>query len=933
LPTDATGVTGWRRLHPSFDGRGVLIAILDSGVDLGAAGLQLTTTGQPKVLDVRDFSGEGDVALSRVRADASGRIALEGGLVLRGAAALRGVAIDTVWYGGVLEELPFGPAPDADFNGNGSNRDRYGIVVVRGASGWVALVDTDADLALDDETPRADFLVRRETFTFSWPGVPRGREPITAALNLGEDASVGPRLSVFLDNSSHGTHVSGIAAGHRIGGADGLDGVAPGAQLIALKISNNARGGVSTNGSMLRAMEYAARFAAERRLPLVMNMSFGVGNEREGHAAIDSVVNAFLLDHPEVVFTIAAGNDGPGTSTLGLPGSAELAITVGAFYPGVYSLVQFGAPSGDLLGWWSSRGGELAKPDLLAPGIVYSTVPRWNTGNEIKLGTSMATPHVAGIAALLVSAAVQEGRPVLAADLVGALRATALPMGQHPQVDQGYGVPAVEAAWQRLRSVAASPRFLVEVLGPLGPPRPPGIMLGGTGPDVPPSRRPVRPQAAYRRDGLASPGDTIERFRVSMAPVPAARRRLEPLTYRLTTAAPWLRTTAPTVRLDSMTRSAVIEVRYDYQRLRTPGRHVAAVYGAPDGDSAAGPAFSLLNTVVTAPAPAPAPATASANADVATLRVYGRELSGGEAARHYIRLSPGTSGFAARISLPDTVSEARLFVFEPSGRPARGGHQAEVGGSAGREAVLRVLSEHALPGVWELVVQAMPGRKLAYSLEVLASPAAIERIDSAPGGVALSLRSASSRDTTLVVWADRIGVRSDWRARIDRGQAYRREIALPRWATRAEVEVAMRPEQWDALTDFAMTLFDGSGERIGNKPMNYAVEILEVDLPRQRAAAGEVMTLELFPGFALPTVPDSFDVEVRVSLLGPDSAAAPAGRSEVRLRPGAGAEVRFAVPAPYEGAGEGWSRLLRVRVAGRLDDWARMERHLAVPAR
>jgi subtilisin family serine protease len=923
---DATGVAEWRRMHPTFDGRGVLIAILDSGADLGAPGLQLTTTGRPKVLDVRDFSGEGEVALERVRPDPAGRMALGGGLILRGAAAVRAVATDTVWYGGVLEELPFGPAPDADFNGNGSNRDRYGILVVRGASGWVALVDTDADLTLDDETARADFLVRRETLTFSSPNVPRGREPITAALNLGADASGRPRLSVFLDNSSHGTHVSGIAAGHGIGGERGLDGVAPGAQLIVLKISNNARGGVSTNGSMLRAMEYAASFAAERGLPLVMNLSFGVGNEREAHAVMDSIVNTFLLDHPEVVFTIAAGNDGPGLSTLGLPGSAELAVTVGAFYPGVYSLVQFGAPSGDLLGWWSSRGGELAKPDLLAPGIAYSAVPRWNTGNEIKLGTSMATPHVAGIAALLVSAAVQEGRPVLAADLIAALRATARQMGSHPQVDQGYGVPAVEAAWQRLRLVTGSPRFRVEALGPPGPPRPPGIMLGGVGPDVPPSSRPVRPQAAYRRDGLASEADTVERFRVSLVPVPAARRRLEPLTYRLSSSAPWLRAVSPTMTLDSITRSAVIEVRYDRERLRTPGRHFGAVHGVPVGDSGAGPAFSLLNTVVATPAPL------SGNEGGAALRVDGRELSGGDAARHYLRVLPGASGFAARISLPDTTAEAKLFLFEPSGRPARGGHEAEVGGSEGREAAVRVRSEHAVPGVWELVVQAMPGRKLRYSLEVLPSPAAIERVDSS-GGLGLALRSVFARDTSLAIWAEQVGVRSAWRVRIERGRPYRRDIGVPRWATRAEVEVAMRPEQWDLLTDFAITVFDESGERIGNKPMNYAVEILTADLPRQRAEADRSLTVELFPGFALPAAPDSFDIEVSLSFLAPDSAAVRPDSSVVRLQPGALAEVRLAVPARLEGPGGAWSRLVRLRMGGRRDDWALDERRIGLPAR
>jgi hypothetical protein len=61
--------------------------------------------------------------------------------------------------------------------------------------------------------------------------------------------------------------------------------VAPGAQLLGLKIANDAQGGISTTGSMLRAVDYAITFAHQRSMPLVLNMSFGVGNEAEGRRA------------------------------------------------------------------------------------------------------------------------------------------------------------------------------------------------------------------------------------------------------------------------------------------------------------------------------------------------------------------------------------------------------------------------------------------------------------------------------------------------------------------------------------------------------------------------------------------------------------------------------------------------------------------------
>src|SRR5207244_640608 len=110
----------------------------------------------------------------------------------------------------------------------------------------------------------------------------------------------------------------------------------------------------------------------------------GIGNEPGERAVIDSIVNAFLVAHPEVVFTISAGNDGPGLSTVGLPGSADLAVSVGAALPGIYvPLEQDGAPpvAGDFVGSFSGRGGRFGKPDLLAPGWAFSTVPSFDTGN------------------------------------------------------------------------------------------------------------------------------------------------------------------------------------------------------------------------------------------------------------------------------------------------------------------------------------------------------------------------------------------------------------------------------------------------------------------------------------------------------------------------------------------------------------------------
>src|SRR2546427_375894 len=406
MPLKSTGVDVFRAAHPTYDGRGVLIAILDSGIDPNVPGLIATSTGAPKVIELRDFSAEGRVALTPFAAPTES--------ALRGAARIARLTTATTWYHGVFRELSLGHAPAADVNGNGRNTDEFPVVVVKASDGWVAFIDTNLDGSFEDEMPLHDYRQGRETIAL-------GTKPLTIVANFSGSDSV-PVLDLFFDTSGHGTHVAGIAVGYNLYNVSGFTGVAPGAQVIGLKIANNARGGVTVHGSMMRAMDYAARYAAQRNLPLVLNLSFGVGNEHEGKAVIDSIVDAFLLSHPAAVFSISAGNDGPGLSTLGFPGSADLALSVGASYPGVFTQPpQQGAPPPrDVMGWFSSRGGELAKPDILAPGVAFSTVPPWDTGNEIKGGTSMSAPHASGLAACLISALVQEGRRPSAAEIVPA---------------------------------------------------------------------------------------------------------------------------------------------------------------------------------------------------------------------------------------------------------------------------------------------------------------------------------------------------------------------------------------------------------------------------------------------------------------------------------------------------------------------------------
>jgi len=918
LPLDATGVTAWRAAHPAYDGRGVLIGILDSGVDPGVAGLQTTSTGQPKLLDLRNFSGEGDIALERVRPDSRDLIVLPGGLTLEGADAVRAAAVDPQWYGGVLRELPFGDAPAADFNGNGSNRDSFGIVVVRTAAGWVAFIDTNGDGSLADETPIADYLVKGQTFTFSSRQGLRGRGPITGAVNLGTDSTGRPHLSLVLDTAGHGTHVAGIAAGRDIYGVRGFDGVAPGAQIVALKIANDARGGLSTTGSMIRAMEYAADFAAQRGLPLVLNMSFGVGNMEPGAAVMDSLVDAFLLAHPGVVFAISAGNDGPGTETMGLPGSARFALTVGATYPAAFAPVQFGAASPEVLGWWSSRGGALDKPDIVTPGLAYSTVPAWNTGEEVKGGTSMASPQAAGLVALLLSAMRAEGRQVAAAQITAALHATARHLVGESETDEGYGLPRVEAAYQWLLAGHAGSRFDVRALP---------VELRGAGAGTRPGGVPMiaiarpsdRPSAAYRRNGLFAPGDTVQRFAVKRIAAGGRASGATPPTFRLFSNRMWLRPESSTVTLGA-DGTAVIEVRYDPSRLAQPGRYVGVVDAVPDADTAAGPAFRLVNELIV-------PDTGS----WATAPTPARKLAPGHAWRSYVNVPVGASGLAVRLALPDTGARASLSLYEPSGRPSRTKDHVDVGGASGASGALSVTANDLAPGVWEAVVQAMPGDTLPYTFTAVVPALAFASIDSTGASPSFTVASVAGQDTALLVTAEQLGVVTGWQAAIDGGGPFTRTFAAPEWATQAVVEVQLTPEIWNTVTDFGITLFDRDGAQLGQGPMNYDFNRVTVDLPAKRGPDYPV-TVELFPAFARPVPPPSFAATARLAFVGPPRTITLAGaQSPTPVTIPARGSTHVAIPPfPSLASSPEWSDLVRIRVTGTMDAWISIERTIGV---
>jgi len=853
MPLRSTGADLFRAGHPTYDGRGVLIAILDSGVDAGLPGLQRTTAGERKLLDIRDFSGEGRVALSPLLPPdpaAGGEVLIDGHLV-QGFGRVSGMSTGP-YYAGAFREIALGAVPSGDLNGDGDLDDAYAVVVARASDGWVAVIDANGDGSLADERAVRDFAVAQDTFSFRGPDGAAG--PMTLVANLADEGAV-PRLDLVMDNSSHGSHVAGIAAGHDMFGVDGFDGVAPGAQLLALKIANNTRGGISVTGSIVRALRYAAEVADSRGLPLVVNLSYGVGNEVEGTAVIDSLVNAFALEHPEALLVISAGNDGPGLSTVGLPGSASLPISVCALFPGVFiEPPRAGqAPPADLLGWWSARGGEVAKPDVCAPGVAYSNVPPWRTGEEISGGTSMAAPQVAGGAALLQSGLRQLGTPARAIDLKRALVNTSTAVGAGTTVlDEGLGVIDVAAAFQWLR---ASHQTGIYEITPMAE--------GGNA---------SRGNAAYRRNGLASAGDTVQTFVVtSIGGQPAARLVLE-------SDVPWLH--GPAV-IEPAGAPLSVRVSWDAAAVAEPGLYVGTVWARPATDLFAGASFGLTNTIVVP-------------YRLETPLSVGATLVPGAAARYFLDVPDGSSGLEVRIDLDEGRGEATLYLFEPDGQPARGGSSA-VAGPGARSADLHVSLEDVVPGVYEAVVVAPPANSVSFRFSAVLPRLRVRR-ESATSAVVVE-NPAPDRQR-VVATASIVGVRTEMRVHGEHALPRTVDVAVPDSVDAMALEVSMADDLWRRLTDFGLTVFDRDGHRLSDGPLHYPTgrQMIRLD----SVAAGDTLVIELFPAFADPTDPGAWQAALRVDFLRGEPIAlrpAGAGGAEVTLVSGERRRIAFVLGA------------------------------------
>ncbi len=238
------------------------------------------------------------------------------------------------------------------------------------------------------------------------------------------------------DRDGHGTHVASTAAGTGAHSDGAHRGVAPGASLLNGKVLDDSGSGMESD--IIAGMEWAVEQGAD-----IVSMSLGGFATAEIDPMEEAVNN--LSAESDSLFVIAAGNSGPAAGTIGTPGTADAALTLGA------------VDKSDVLADFSSVGPRTrdgaVKPDVTAPGVDIGAAGAegaaiWEYGEPVAdgyvaiSGTSMATPHAAGAAALLAQA-----RPDWTGEEIkAALTASAQPGDGYGAFQQGAGRIDVPAA-------------------------------------------------------------------------------------------------------------------------------------------------------------------------------------------------------------------------------------------------------------------------------------------------------------------------------------------------------------------------------------------------------------------------------------------------------------------------------------------------------